>query len=66
MSEITNVLISTDRTKLVIELDDGDGDLLLFDVDLEELTSIAAAEGTDWIALGGGRSLGHGRSNVTT
>jgi hypothetical protein len=66
MSEITNILISADRTKLVIEIDDGDRDLLLFDVDLEDLESIAAVEGNEWIALGGGRSLGHGKSNTPT
>jgi len=54
MPEITAVYISTDRSQLVIELDDGDNDLLLFSSHMENedsVQSIAAMEGSRWIPL---------------
>lgn len=70
MAEITAIFVNADRTKLMIELDDGDTDLLLFEANMEpedSVTSVATMDEEDtWIALGGGRSLGHGGSNPTT
>jgi hypothetical protein len=70
MPEITAVFISTDRTRLMIELDDGDTDLLHFQANMEPEDSVESVatmgEDTEWIALGGGRSLGHGGSNRPT
>lgn len=54
MPEITAVYISADRSQLVIELDEGNSDLLLFSSHLENedsVTSIAAMEGSRWIPL---------------
>jgi hypothetical protein len=54
MPEITAVYISADRSQLVIELDHGDNDLLLFSSHMENedaVTSIATMEGSHWIPL---------------
>lgn len=64
MSEITNVFISQDRTAIAYELDDGDGGVFLHDATFDTVEEVGVLEG-DWIALGGGRSLGHGASKVT-
>lgn len=53
MPEITAVYISPDRSQLVIELDDGDNDLLLFSSHMENedaIESITTMEGK-WIPL---------------
>jgi hypothetical protein len=54
MPEITAVYINADRSQLVIELDNGDNDLLLFSSHMENedaVTSITAMEGSHWIPL---------------
>jgi hypothetical protein len=65
MSEITNVFISQDRTKLAIELDDGDRAIVEFDIEHKSTVDLMTVP-SDYIALGGGRSLGHGSSNHPT
>lgn len=63
MCEITNVFISQDRTAIAYELNDGDGGVFIHEADTETTEEVTILEG-DWIALGGGRSLGHGTSKA--
>jgi hypothetical protein len=54
MSEITSVHISPDRTKLVIVIDEGERDIVEFDVELIDNVSLVTVP-SDYINLGGGR-----------
>lgn len=61
MAEFTNVWITNDRTTLAFEIDDGEGGLYVYQAGYTTADEVQELTGTDWISLGGGRSLGHGR-----
>ena len=57
--EITGVWISTERDALAWEIADGDGGIFVYQAGYSHADEVQEL-GDGWIALGGGRSLGHG------